>query len=297
MAFSLAPLALLLALLASPTQAMRKQIPSGIVNDIVNAEPSKSLVANPAKEKGSALIYIHQNESEPETPAQSEPETPAQPAQEPFIPPESGRCCTKATRDGGEMTRWFYYMKHFEDGTKGAAERVWLCPSSWSKTDDYDCNGKEAHNKFNYKENTDWVMCCKKGESTKYKYFSGNRCAEKGFAYSSCTNYECLPDVLNTDASEVTCEKGYKKIVNEDTTYGCGVVKPPGFTNQDCSGYSKKCDHKYCVFNSISGKGGSSDCSDKCSAMYGSTEKNAAHSMVHYSCTLLFSILAASVFA
>lgn len=288
MAFFLAPLALMLALLVSPTQAMRKQIPSGTVN----AKPTKSLVANPAEEAGSALVQQNASQNK----------TPEQPAQEPFIPPETGRCCTKEGRDGNTITRWFYYMKQFEDGTRGAPESVYFCPSSWSKTDKYYCNGKEAHNKFNYKENTDWVMCCKKGESNRYKYFTGQRCTEKSYAYTTCTNYECAPDVINTDASEVTCEKGYNKIVNENTKYGCPNKRPSGFTNQDCSGYSRKCEHNYCVLNSIPAKG--NDCSHKCPAgglapMVGGMRSpdNGAQSMVHYSSTLLLLVLAAFVFA
>merc|ERR1719487_1936485 len=147
---SLAPLALWLALFAHPILNFRVQLKakSNAKFQATKGRPIKNTTA---------LIYLHQTGKDPD--------------QWPDYA-KMGKCCTKTGRDGKDIIRWFYHIVEPKAGTSRVSD-VWLCPSKWSGTSDYNCNGKEAYNKVGYQEDTDWVMCCKKGETVKYPYFEG----------------------------------------------------------------------------------------------------------------------------
>lgn len=182
---------------------------------------------------------------------------------------KSGRCCYWNDRFGRKMTRWFYYITRKSNG-KNSISSVWQCPGKWKVQDAYYCNGAGAYNKNGYKEDTDWVMCCKKRESkVEYKYFSGEECKESSYTFTpdTCSSYECT-DEKDVDGNDVKCQAGHDKLVNKDATKLCEaqtdpyhtdenpkyeVKKPEGhdFTDMMCAGYSNDCKKNFCIGKSM----------------------------------------------
>merc|ERR1719263_1572323 len=111
--------------------------------------------------------------------------------------------------------------------------------SKWWTVDNWYCNGKPAYNKVGYKEDSDWVLCCKKGKKVDYFYAGGDPCKSYGGGYSmnpvtsaQCTNKEC-EEYDNVDANDIKCNKTHKeRIVNPKADWACprkgnfNIVRP-----------------------------------------------------------------------
>lgn len=210
-----------------------------------------------------------------ETTTTPEPENKWDPSMPKYA--EHGRCCYWADRFGRKQYRWFYWEDENRNGSKSYSW-VWTCPGKWSKTDGYDCRSKGAYNKRTYKEDSDWVMCCKKGDqSINYFYAGGQPCKERGGGMmSTCTSQECV-EHKNVDSADIKCPSTHKKIVNVKATWGCKQGKRleghDEWTDMQCAGYSSNCAMDYCIRNSMS-TNGKRDCSGWCTNTFARGIKN-----------------------
>jgi len=191
---------------------------------------------------------------------------------------DKGICCGKDNRFKQRMYRWFYWetedQKH---------ENVWKCPDKWSAEDGWDCNSMPEYNKRVYKEDTDWVICCDKGEKNKFFYYGGDDCEKaktKIGSWGSCTDLTC-EEHNDVDEKDYPCKLGQEKKVNADATWACPTGKAkksykkgpptllkgkrpthfPDLTDMQCAGYAEICAQNSCMKHSITKK---TDCSEQC---------------------------------
>jgi hypothetical protein len=131
-------------------------------------------------------------------------------------------------------------------------------------------------NQYQYKDSTDWVMCCRqKPDKSEYKYYTGREC-EENTATWNCKSYDCKWH-LNVNEADITCASGYDKYTNEGAKYCKESNK--GMNSADCAGYPAHCASAYCYSYSYST---TTDCRDKCASWANTSKDNPEREKVGY---------------